>query len=164
MEMPTRNPYIVLEGLVQEDDFALQNVLNCVSDHMTRQVVSLAAHQPVADAVRFFATHAFRHIPVTDGPRLVGLLSDRESLQTLLRDRDAKKCPVSAIMTQPVVSIRPHASISEAIHTLLSHHTNCLPVTAPDESLLGVLTTTDVLRAQFCLQRWLETRAPRVRG
>lgn len=156
------DPYVVFGGLIQEDDFALQSVLSCVGDHMARDVVSLTADQPVSDAVDLFARHEFRHLPVTDGPHLGGMLSDREALRALLRDPEAATWPVSAIMARNPATIRPHASISEAIHLLLSHRVNCLPVTAADGSILGILSASDLMRGVFCLQRWLETRAPRL--
>jgi CBS domain-containing protein len=79
-----------------------------------------------------------------------------------VRNPDAQATAVRTAMTRDPVTIRPHATVSEAIHLLLTHRINCLPVLAEDGTVGGILTTTDLLRAQFSLQRWLESRGRRL--
>jgi acetoin utilization protein AcuB len=148
----------VFSGLVQEDSFALETALLAVADLMTRDVVRIEASRPLADAISLFNERGFRHLLVVDGARLAGVLSDRSALRALVRNPDAQATAVRTAMTRDPVTIRPHATVSEAIHLLLTHRINCLPVVAEDGTACGILTTTDLLRAQFSLQRWLESR------
>jgi CBS domain-containing protein len=39
---------------------------------------------------------------------------------------------------------------------ILHRRINCLPVVADDLTLEGIVTTTDLLRALYALQAWLE--------
>jgi acetoin utilization protein AcuB len=126
---------------------------------MTREVVTLDVEQPVRDAIQLFSSKQFRHLLVTEGGQLAGVLSDRDVLRALLRDAGASAVPVSSVMTKDPITVVPDASISEAIHLLTSRRINCLPVAAPSRHILGILTTTDLLNALFSLQRWLEARA-----
>jgi len=162
METTSAGTISILEALDQEDRFALQCALTSVGELMTREVVTLGVHQPVRDAIQLFSSRQFRHILVVDGPCLAGVLSDRDVLRSLLRDGDPDRTSVAAAMTRNSVTIRPHASISEAIHLLMTNRVNCLPVTGEGQVLYGILTTTDLLRVSFAMQRWLETRAPRL--
>jgi CBS domain-containing protein len=113
----------------------------------------------VRDAIQLFSSKQFRHLLVTEGNQLAGVLSDRDVLRALLRDAGASDFPVSSVMTKNPITVVADASISEAIHLLTSHRINCLPVATPGRHILGILTTTDLLNALFSLQRWLESRA-----
>ena len=114
-------------------------------DLMTSAVLTLRPDQPIQDAVDLFARREFRHIPIVDGQRLVGVLSDRDVLRALVRSLDIAATPVSAIMKASPYTVGPDASIGEAVYLLVSHRINCLPVVEKD-ALLGILTTTDLLR------------------
>ena len=156
------NSSVVFGGLVEEDSFALETALLAVCDLMTREVVTIDEGRPLADAISVFNERGFRHLVVLAGRRVAGVLSDRSALRALVRNPDAQATPVRTAMTKDPVVIRPHATVSEAIHLLLTHRINCLPVVGDDGGVRGILTTTDLLRAQFSLQRWLEARGRRL--
>lgn len=46
-----------------------------VADHMTRNVVTAAARDTIADAMGALTRERIRHLPVMDGPRVEGLVS-----------------------------------------------------------------------------------------
>lgn len=86
-----------------------------------------------------------RHLPVVQDGRLVGVISDRD----LLAVREGWKLPdktIAEIMTTDPHTIAPDADVSEASRLFVSEHYDCLPVVERGE-LLGILTTTDMLRA-----------------
>ncbi|MFQ6026651.1 MAG: HPP family protein, partial [Dehalococcoidia bacterium] len=47
------------------------------------------------------------------------------------------------IMSAPVVTLRPDATVGEAVDLMLSHQISCLPVVDDRERLVGILTHTD---------------------
>lgn len=68
---------------------------------------------------------------------------------------------VADIMTTPVISVEPSASIREAAALMLAHRISGLPVVRHDGTLIGVLTEGDFLRrGELGTQRkrswWLE--------
>jgi CBS domain-containing protein len=65
------------------------------------------------------------------------------------------------IMTSPVITIQPSASISEAADLMLKHHISGLPVTLANGTLVGMITEGDFLRrgelgTEQKRSRWLE--------
>lgn len=71
-----------LVGLVSERDHArkviLKNLLPYtvrVADIMTREVVTVSPSTTLDECRQLLARHGFRHLPVIDGERVVGLLS-----------------------------------------------------------------------------------------
>ena len=124
---------------------------------MTPKVVTLEQHQPIQEAINLFAGREFRHIPVVDDARLVGVLSDRDVLRAFARSQDYST-PIRAIMRTDPHRVRTHTPIVEAIKLLLEHRINCLPVVGAQEALVGILTTTDLLHALLTLHESAESR------
>ena len=50
------------------------------------------------------------------------------------------------IMTAPVISVGPGATIADAIALMLKHHISGLPVVDADRRLVGMLSEGDLLR------------------
>lgn len=99
-----------------------------------------------------------RHLPVVDGSRLVGMVSDRD-LRRLIdplfeldptrgaRSQDLDK-PVSVLMSSDVIAVQPEAEIAEIIDLMLEHKIGAVAVTEGDSAkLLGIISYVDVLRA-----------------
>jgi len=143
--------------LTEEAREGLQRALSTVRDLMTTQLVTLEPTQSMFEAINLFGQRQFRHILVTEGGRLVGVLSDRDALRFFVRHGVSGDSTVAAVMTDNPVTIGPAASAAEATGLIIKHRINCLPVVEHDE-LCGILTTTDLLRALFTLQNWLERR------
>lgn len=72
-----------LTGVISERDLlhavghGLDPGLTSVAEVMTRDPMTLAVGDTVATALEVFRTHRFRHLPVMNGPRVVGILSIR---------------------------------------------------------------------------------------
>jgi CBS domain-containing protein len=147
-------------GLLEdENQSALKLALSSVGALMACDVISLQVGQSVQDAITLFAARRFRHILVTDGGVLAGIVSDRDVFRFLAQNQNRKDAPVSAVMTRQPLTVRRDESVADAIALILHNRINCLPVVAEDRTVEGILTTTDLLRALYALQRWLERRA-----
>jgi len=89
--------------------------------------------------------HGVRHLPIVRGARLAGVLSDRD----LRKDHASTTC-VQDVMTLNPASISPDASVDEAAVIMEKHKFSALPV-VEKARVVGILTTTDVLRAFVAL-------------
>jgi acetoin utilization protein AcuB len=144
--------------LTPEDSAGLQRALCTVEHLMTREAVTLRPDQSIGEAMAIFGGRRFRHLPVTDGETLVGIVSDRDLLRFLARKGAAIDDTVSSIMSRTPVTISAGAPVSEATRLIIHHRINCLPVVSDSGQLLGILTTTDLLRALYAVQHWIERR------
>ena len=96
-----------------------------------------------------------RHVPVVEDNRLVGIVSLRDVFSAQmsstmdLGDRTQRSflhtLLVNDVMTQPVITISPDASVREAAALMMDEAIGCLPVVR-DGALEGIITKTDLLR------------------
>ena len=159
MERNADQAQSTLGNLSPEDRSVLRQSIACVAEVMTKKVVTLRPEQPVSEAVSLFAERQFRHLLVVgaDG-RLAGVLSDRDVLRHCIR-KPGISSPIAEVMTRNAVSVEPESAVSAAIRLMMEQRINCLPVVAKDGKVAGILTTTDLLRALYAIQYWLEKHA-----
>ncbi|MCB9914621.1 MAG: CBS domain-containing protein [Planctomycetes bacterium] len=125
-----------------------------VAKVMTREVITVAPDCPLDEAIRLFESCRFRHLPVVEKGRLLGMISDRDIalstgwiLQAYRQDSEGSgPSTVGQIMHEHVRSVGPNAPLSEAATIVLDHRVGAVPVVT-DGELQGLVTTTDLLRA-----------------
>ena len=126
-----------------------------VREIMQAHPVSATLETRLPDLVRALQRRGFRHLPVLDGGRLVGIISDRDvkramtsaALATEGHARDLLLDGLTAgqIMTRGVTTIGPICGVEEAARLMATGKISALPVTE-DGRLLGIVTETDVLQ------------------
>ena len=129
---------------------------------MSRHVEAAAPDETVLDARDRFRDGGFRHLPVVDGERLVGVVSDRDvlraagpSLGATVFDDDlgpGTDRTLREIMTRDVVTADPVMSVEEAADTMLREDVSALLV-LDEGRLVGIVTTADVLRLASGVER-----------
>jgi CBS domain-containing membrane protein len=126
-----------------------------VGDIMTREVVTLAEDDTLADARRCMERGRVRHLPVVRGSTLVGLLTHRDLLaasfsvfaQTSRREEHQlfAQVPVRELMRE-AYAVAPGTRVREAARVMLDNQYGCLPVVDDAGNLLGIVTEADYLR------------------
>jgi CBS domain-containing membrane protein len=121
-----------------------------VSAIMTRDVQSIAANTPLTEVRECFATLDLQQLPVTDGDRLVGLISSNDLLQLRLeplrRSRRNQRLQARHLMQSAPLTVREDDSVRRAAQTLCDGALNALPVVDADQHLVGMVTSTDLIR------------------
>ena len=126
-----------------------------VYQYMTLAPHTIGPRQSLAAAGRMMRDNDVRHLPVLDGGRLVGLLSQRDLLLVeAMPGVNPTDVRVEEAMVQDVFMVRPDTPVGEAIETMIGRKLGSAIVTE-DERVLGVFTTIDALRA---LHHLLEQR------
>ena len=127
-----------------------------VRDWMTKDPVVVAPDTPVLEAIRLLKEKGFRRLPVMEGGRLVGLVTDKDlkdampSKATTLSVWEMNyllaKLTVREVMARPVVTVEADAPLEKAALLMEERKIGGLPV-MEGERLVGIITVTDVLRA-----------------
>jgi acetoin utilization protein AcuB len=115
-----------------------------VQEVMTENVRTVPVDTPAEQAWSLMKTDGIHHLVVTDGRRIVGVLSNRDGGRRSGNGRHV--ATVQELMTKPVVTIAPDATIRQAANVMRGRTIGCLPVTRGDR-LVGIVTTSDLLDA-----------------
>src|SRR5512132_2365256 len=126
-----------------------------VQDVMQTKRFSVTPDTTLPEAVRLTGQRGVRHLPVLDGDRLVGMLSDRDLKRAMASPATSLEAHelrylldglrVGEIMTRAVITIGPMFPIEDAARLMVMEKIGALPVTDGDR-LIGLVTETDVLR------------------
>jgi acetoin utilization protein AcuB len=121
-----------------------------VSRWMSKELLTTTPGAVLEDALQTMSSNRIRHLPVIDGGRIVGLLSDRDA-RHCVDGGDAKsaaKTPVAEVMTgaDKLHLVDPSTLVREAAELLCREKISSLPVVAGDE-LVGIVTSEDLLWA-----------------
>jgi len=146
-----------------------------VRDAMTRDVVTVGPEESAARAWGLCRERNIRHLPVVEGGRLVGIVSDRD-LRDLSPPRDTADqentlgwVQIRDMMSTGVVTAHPLDTIEHAAKVIYENRFNCLPVVADDE-IVGIITSSDLVRTLVELTgahgegSWVEVEVPNEPG
>lgn len=121
---------------------------------MRSEVATLKATDRLDLASDIMTLGRIRHLPVVDGHRLVGIVSQRDlfraAISSVLQFRPAAerswlgKIAVMEVMTRDVHSAGPTWPLRQAVTLMNEKRVGCLPVTEGDR-LVGLLSESDCL-------------------
>ena len=117
-----------------------------VSDVMNTDVETVRPDQMVRDAARFMLQADAGSIPVTEGNRLVGMITDRDIAVRGVALGYGPETPVSELMTSGIVSAHADELIEEAARKMGEAQVRRLPVIDHDERLVGIVSLGDLAR------------------
>ena len=111
------------------------------------EVFRVAPGDSVYEALRILAEKNAGALVVTEGGKLVGIISERDyARKVALVDRTSRDTLVSEIMSRDVMTVAPTASIEACMELMTERHIRHLPVLEGNE-LVGVVSIGDVVKA-----------------
>src|SRR5690349_8984178 len=117
-----------------------------VSEVMTRDVQTVSPDQPVQQAASFMLSADAGSIPVIDGDRLIGMITDRDIAVRGIAKGYGPDTPVRELMTDDIVSARVDENIEEVAMRMSEAQVRRLPVIDQDERLCGIVSLGDLIR------------------
>lgn len=122
-------------------------------EHKGREVWTIAPDVTVFDAIKTMSEKNVGALPVVEGSKLVGVISERDYMsKVVLKGKSSKETPVRDIMTSKVVTVGPDDNVSKCMEIVTEHHIRHLPVVDGDE-LLGIVSIGDLVRWTIETQR-----------
>jgi acetoin utilization protein AcuB len=123
---------------------------------MKANPITVGPQDSFRHAMNLIRQRGIRHLPVVEGGRLVGIVTDRDvrqaspSAATSLEIHELhyllEKIKIRDIMTSEVVTAMPEMPIEAAARLMLTHRIGSLPVLR-GMALVGIITETDILSA-----------------
>ncbi|MCB2022212.1 MAG: cyclic nucleotide-binding/CBS domain-containing protein [Burkholderiaceae bacterium] len=123
-----------------------------VDSLLGRQPVTIAPSASAAEAAALMTEHQVSALLIVDaddapaeGPRLVGIVTDRDFRSRLVARARGVEVPVRDIMTAELVTIDQHQLVFEAMMQMLRSNIHHLPVLRQGQPV-GVIALSDVIR------------------
>lgn len=125
----------------------MSKAIPTVQRYMTTAPYSIGPDQKLSRAHKMMRDHHIRHLPVLQGGKLIGILTDRDlHLIETLRDVDPEAVTVEDAMSQMPYSVKPETPLDEVAAEMADHKYGCAVILQNDK-VVGVLTTVDICRA-----------------
>lgn len=109
-------------------------------DQMTRKLVTVSPDNTLAKAKALMDSHNFRHVPVVEDGKLVGILSNND-----IRWHGHLSAMVAEAMTPNPVTVTPETTIDEAARLMLHRKINAVLI-VDSGAPVGIITTSDILK------------------
>jgi acetoin utilization protein AcuB len=117
-----------------------------ISDVMTVSPHTIGREQPLSKAREMMHDYKIRHLPVLEGGKLIGILSDRDvNLIVALDGVDENKVVVEEAMSQIPYAVEPSTSLDIVVSEMAEHKYGSA-VIIEHSKVLGIFTTVDALR------------------
>jgi len=118
-----------------------------VSDVMTSNPKTVDASSSVVEAAKLMRDEDTGIIPIVDGDRLVGTITDRDlAIRVVAEGRDPQTTTVAEVASRDLVTIDPQQDLDEALRLMARHQVRRLPVVEEDGKPGGSLSQADVAR------------------
>jgi CBS domain-containing protein len=119
-----------------------------VSDLQPHELFTAQTDESLDVAADRMNWHQVGALPVLEGQRLVGIVTERDVTAAVAEGADAVRTPVSDYMTPAPEVLRPDSELADATHRMLELGIRHLPIVRGGR-LVGVLSIRDLLDAEL---------------
>lgn len=117
-----------------------------ISEVMTREVATVSADQSAQEAATFMLQGDAGSIPVTEGDRLIGMITDRDIAVRGVANGRGPDTPVRELMSEGLVCAREDDDIDDVAMRMSEAQVRRLPVIDESENLVGIVSLGDLSR------------------
>ncbi len=127
-----------------------------ISRIMSTDIAVVQEGRPLSEVRQTMCDLNIHHVPIVNGKKLVGLVSFTDLMKINLVINGANERSISAIidqnfsiadiMSKNLVTIRDTATVRVASELLIKGHFHSLPVVDGNGDIVGILTSTDLIR------------------
>ena len=119
-----------------------------ISELMTDRPRAITPQTSVRDAARLMEEEDVGSLPIVDGERLVGIVTDRDvTIRAVGRGLDTEQTPVEEIASKEVYALTPDADLDDALETMARAQVRRVPIVVRENELVGMVSQADIARA-----------------
>ncbi|HEX8668306.1 MAG TPA: CBS domain-containing protein [Allosphingosinicella sp.] len=119
-----------------------------VAECMTTDVEIVTPEQPIQQAAQFMLRADAGALPVGDGERLIGMVTDRDIAVRAVAEGRGPDTPVRDVMTEDLVFVYDDDDVENAAMMMSDRQVRRLPVLSRDgERLVGIVSLGDISRS-----------------
>jgi CBS domain-containing protein len=117
-------------------------------DVMTPNPDCVRSSDNVREAARIMKSSDTGVVPVVDGKKIIGLITDRDIVvRGLAEGKDLGNCRVNDVMTQPARTVREDTPVGEILDLMSRSEIRRVPVVDRNDELVGIVSIGDISTA-----------------
>ena len=118
-----------------------------IRDVMTANPTTCEPTATAVDAAKVMAREDVGSVPIVEGGRLVGLVTDRDIIvRAIAEGRDVNATTVKDVASRDLVTVTPDEDLDRALQLMAQHQVRRIPVVDGDR-VVGIVAQADVARA-----------------
>lgn len=118
-----------------------------IQDVMTRDPRCVTPDASAREAAQIMREEDVGIVPVVEGSRLVGLVTDRDLAVRLVADgRDGNTTVRDVMSSQRIATCRPDEDLERAMETMAREQVRRIPIVDERGALVGIVAQADVVR------------------
>ena len=117
-----------------------------VSEVMTSDVQTVTPDQSARDAASFMLRAEAGSIPVTEGDKVIGMITDRDIAVRGVAEGRGPDTPVRELMTDHIICAREDDNIQDVARRMSEQQVRRLPVLDAEDRLCGIVSLGDLAR------------------
>jgi CBS domain-containing protein len=126
-------------------EFLKEREMTTVADVMTRGVRSMSPQDPVVRAAQAMDELNVGVIPVCDGDKLVGMVTDRDIVvRGVAQDCDAKTTKLADVMSTNVRCVTEDEDVDDVLSEMAESQIRRMPVVDGQQRLVGIISLGDI--------------------
>ncbi len=117
-------------------------------------IKTISPEATMQEAHETMVKNGFRHLPVSDGKSIIGIISDRDVLRATTVVAGAQKSErnhiyphklVSEYMSSPVYKMKCTDEVKDVVREMLERKVSCFVIEDEQQKDVGIVTTDDLL-------------------
>ncbi len=133
----------------------MKTVQQLLDNKKYKEVISIAPHRPVFDALVVLAEYRIGALVILEGDKLVGIFSERDyAREIVLKGKSSKTTPISEVMSTNVTTVKPSDNVEQAMNIMSDKRIRHLPV-LDGSKVVGMLSIGDLVKETIDYQQRL---------
>ena len=117
-----------------------------ISEVMTRNVKTVTLDTTAQEAAGFMLSEDAGSMPVSEGDRLIGMVTDRDIAVRGVAKGRGPETPVRELMTDQVICVREDDDVDDVASKMSETQVRRLPVVDENDRLCGIVSLGDLSR------------------
>jgi CBS domain-containing protein len=116
-----------------------------VKNLMTKKALTIDLQKTVLEAAQLMSQKEVGDLIVVDNEIPIGIVTERDFVRRVVAKERTLDTKVSNVMSRPLITISPEASLKEAARKMVKHRIRRLPV-LKEHKLVGIIVVSDFAR------------------
>ena len=139
---------------MKKTDTKTRTLLEIINEKDIKELLTVDPKKSVIEALTIMAKYKIGALIVMDGPKMVGVISERDYAREIILGKSSKDTKVEEIMTKKVLTLSADDKFEKGLEIMTQKRIRHLPVMDGNE-LLGMVSQGDLVKEMIDYQKEL---------